>query len=570
MVRKRAGVPGGGVNVFDREMLSPNIKAIADLAEGAKFTFETKAMQNLWDLLVTGQITDGIWENSKGRVPSLFWAWMSTGTGGSTSIRGEGPNALRTNYPLRKEILKWSGKDALKIVQKTEPDATLEDVGDYLDEIARAMKKVKKVKIRAPEMEDAGSASDMDKMRHELKWKLGLSNPKVEWEKLLEGTGSRSGQYHFFAVYFDPETEEYVGANAYGRFGKSPKSVQIARGPVLKKVEGKVNTKMRAKERKGYYPSKGRLAMQRKAREFKFTKSDYKALVEGLVHQGAGEWQDDLEPLDEMAWDGWGGLKDFLYGSREAWMYSLAHDEFDKPFGGKERVNNLEVLFKMSNLLGLRLPEPDYDDEDEPWNAYDFDKMFEAVDARLDNDMAAYGKRWFKKNIGGRMAMQRMARRVASRFVQAATDWDAKEIVELWEEGRSEAEDPKWRGKAIYRLKGGGEVEIPQEGSILYMFSVGWWYREDIEGDPDQREFERMLKGIMSKLDLEMSDSEQDNLYGEIPYKYSPDTPEDARDDSYVFATQASDSRLERVVAGDDYFDVYVRVPLDIEVEDYS
>lgn len=402
MVRKLAGVPGGGVTVFDREMLSPSIKAIADLAEDARFTFRTKAMQDLWDLLVTGQITDGIWENSKGRVPSLFWSWMTTGTGGSTSIRGAGPNALRTNYPLRKEILKWSGADALKLVQKTEPDATLEDVGEYLDEIAGAMKKVKTVKIRAPEMDDAANVSDVDKMRHELKWKLGLQNAKVESETLLEGTGGRSGQYHFFTVFYDPETEEYVGGSAYGRFGKAPKSVQIARGPDKAKVEKKVNTKMRAKERKGYYPSKGRLAMQR----------------------------------------------------------------------------------------------------------------------RLDDDMAAYGKRWFKKNLGGKTAMQRMARRlvvtvrehhrgvlsmtipsatrVAQRFLKAANAWERKLLTAL--------EVAVRRTHQIGRVQRRGDVLlVPSRINFDFDYIPVDWDDEDDGpfddgGDsPSEEDLVRVIEGWVKK-----------------------------------------------------------------------
>lgn len=53
-----------------------------------------------------------------------------------------------------------------------------------------------------------------------------------------------SAKFHYFAIY--RSGEEFVGGNAYGRIGYTPRSIEIARGP-LDYVKSKVMSKMRGK-----------------------------------------------------------------------------------------------------------------------------------------------------------------------------------------------------------------------------------------------------------------------------------------------------------------------------------
>jgi hypothetical protein len=59
-----------------------------------------------------------------------------------------------------------------------------------------------------------------------------------------------SNKFHYFAIFETPEGE-YVGGNAWGRIGYSPKAIEIARGS-LRHVESAVMQKMNAKYAKGY------------------------------------------------------------------------------------------------------------------------------------------------------------------------------------------------------------------------------------------------------------------------------------------------------------------------------
>jgi len=101
------------------------------------------------------------------------------------------------------------------------------------------------------EGEDMSRWSDHQKIRKELMWKFEVKDPKVIWESIMVGLeGNRTSQYHFFVLWQDKDTGEYVGGNAYGSFGNSPKSVLLMRDADQGKVEKKVKSKMRSKSRK--------------------------------------------------------------------------------------------------------------------------------------------------------------------------------------------------------------------------------------------------------------------------------------------------------------------------------
>jgi len=83
---------------------------------------------------------------------------------------------------------------------------------------------------------------------------LDLSNDSdIEYDVTLINTEGTSNKFHFFAMFFDPDTELYVGANAYGRIGKGAKVITISSSPAKNEVMRAVLKKQMAKQRKGYY-----------------------------------------------------------------------------------------------------------------------------------------------------------------------------------------------------------------------------------------------------------------------------------------------------------------------------
>jgi hypothetical protein len=70
----------------------------------------------------------------------------------------------------------------------------------------------------------------------------------------LGGVGSRAGRFHFFVLWEDKDTGLIIAASAYGKLENPAgiKAVEIARGKDLAKVEGKLESKYRAKFKK--YP----------------------------------------------------------------------------------------------------------------------------------------------------------------------------------------------------------------------------------------------------------------------------------------------------------------------------
>lgn len=65
-----------------------------------------------------------------------------------------------------------------------------------------------------------------------------------------------SSKFHAFMVcsYTDDATGDtmYVGGNAYGKIGRTARAMAVSRGPSRSSVQGAVDKKERAKERKGY------------------------------------------------------------------------------------------------------------------------------------------------------------------------------------------------------------------------------------------------------------------------------------------------------------------------------
>lgn len=225
---------------------SPSAKKAWELSQGAVFTFKSQAMKDLWDEELRGQITDGHWENQV-TTADLFWYDVPTKVGGSTSLKGKIPNGAHKNFNFAdKPLLDAVGDRMLEIVRKHEKEATMDDLVAMLKEITKAVRAAKKDPMRSGET----AGSTLDDLRKEVAWKAGVKkavDPRFE-QYMIGDVQGRYGKFHYFCVFKDPASGEYIGLSAYGKEGKRPKSVVIAKGDeddVTKKVKKKVNAKSR-------------------------------------------------------------------------------------------------------------------------------------------------------------------------------------------------------------------------------------------------------------------------------------------------------------------------------------
>jgi hypothetical protein len=194
------------------------------------------------------------------------------------------------------------------------------------------------------EGEDMSRWSDHQKIRKELMWKFEIKDPKVLWESIMVGLEcNRTSQYHFFVLWQDKDTGEYVGGNAYGSFGNSPKSVLLMRDADQGKVEKKVKSKMRSKSRKyapkdelipnAWRPKWGSLELASASRVAELATRYAAAKTAG----GAKKWvqyyaEQQIEGLLEMAeYDGWPPtrkkINDAVTDAGEVFWYDLQHGE---------------------------------------------------------------------------------------------------------------------------------------------------------------------------------------------------------------------------------------------------
>ena len=83
----------------------------------------------------------------------------------------------------------------------------------------------------------------------------GMGAGDVEYSEFLTLIDERSNKFHYFVVFGYRDANDdvvYVGGNAYGRIGMTPRIMMIARGLSLSSVENIVRGKQRRKESKGY------------------------------------------------------------------------------------------------------------------------------------------------------------------------------------------------------------------------------------------------------------------------------------------------------------------------------
>jgi hypothetical protein len=109
--------------------------------ENSKFIFRKKSLKDLWDKEISGQLSDGMWENSwRGQHFNdyTWWNSLKTEVGSSTKLVGREWNIqAKTGFS---RLIEYVGDEMLEIVRKTEPDATMATVRKYLNEISKAIR----------------------------------------------------------------------------------------------------------------------------------------------------------------------------------------------------------------------------------------------------------------------------------------------------------------------------------------------------------------------------------------------------------------------------------------------
>jgi len=110
-----------------------------DAARDVVFVFRNKAMEDLWNDELAGQISDGAWENTPG-TGWEFWTAIKTRTGSKTQLMGNLPSGIKRGFGFH-GLIPIIGDRMLDIIRKYEPDATVNTLRAYLSEIAEAMRK---------------------------------------------------------------------------------------------------------------------------------------------------------------------------------------------------------------------------------------------------------------------------------------------------------------------------------------------------------------------------------------------------------------------------------------------
>jgi hypothetical protein len=109
--------------------------------ETAVFKFRKQALKDLWDHELTGQLSDGMWENSwRGDHFNdyAYWGALKTEVGCTTEIIDRDPWIKCFTGFTR--LIEYVGDRMLETVRKTEPEATMADVRKYLNEISKALR----------------------------------------------------------------------------------------------------------------------------------------------------------------------------------------------------------------------------------------------------------------------------------------------------------------------------------------------------------------------------------------------------------------------------------------------
>lgn len=248
---------------------------MATYAKKNLFMFRTKAMEDLWNNELVGQISDGAWENSSNNSWE-FWGNLPTSVGGKTALRAGTDELIRKSFDFAGELYDVIGDRMLKIIQVTEPEATESTLIRYLAEIKSAMLASGKLPIspygeeKTPVLEEevlvptkgAVPLPGPDeqqafriKLLHHLSSELGylVRTPNLAAEAFLYAPlGGRAGQFHYFAVVSETGYGPYMALSAYGKFGKLPKIVVLFKSRDRDSCLEAAKDKAKSKIRSGY------------------------------------------------------------------------------------------------------------------------------------------------------------------------------------------------------------------------------------------------------------------------------------------------------------------------------
>ena len=116
---------------------------LKEQSQAALFVFRNKAQQELWKEEITGQLSDGMWENSWRGMHFHDWAfWSGIPTvvrpGEATHVEGR-PSDIKV-FSSYGKLIEYVGDRMLALVQKYYPTATLKDLRGMLREIGSAVR----------------------------------------------------------------------------------------------------------------------------------------------------------------------------------------------------------------------------------------------------------------------------------------------------------------------------------------------------------------------------------------------------------------------------------------------
>jgi hypothetical protein len=105
------------------------------------FTFRTAGLKELWDKILTAQLKDGLYKDGWWGSHINEWAFYvqaKTDVGGETKLIGLPANVIKLTGFSR--LIKLIGPEMVATVKVVEPNADIEIVRKYLQEIAKAIR----------------------------------------------------------------------------------------------------------------------------------------------------------------------------------------------------------------------------------------------------------------------------------------------------------------------------------------------------------------------------------------------------------------------------------------------
>ena len=224
-------------------------------AKAALFVFRNKALQDLWNEEFTGQISDGMWENTANS-GFEFWGNVETTVGSKTEFKGFVPDGIKKTFGFD-TLIPIVGDRMLETIQKTEPAATMGTVILYTKEIMKALSSARKG-VDAPDViAPAGGEAGLDATTKALLLSAArkacldastIADKKPAEEALMYNTtGGRDGKYHYFLIVSGRYESQAI--SAYGSVGKTPKTVILTLpgdgyAMAIKAIKGKAKSKL--------------------------------------------------------------------------------------------------------------------------------------------------------------------------------------------------------------------------------------------------------------------------------------------------------------------------------------